>query len=220
MAYKVFLGGVMLPVPPEKLTTKIVNKNKTTVLVNDGEINLLKRPGLSEISFDALLPNQKYDFAMYASGFVPSGYYLDALEIIKTSLRPVWFKVLRPALVETNVAVTLEDYSITEDAANHPDITISVNLKLWRNYGAKKLNLTSIASEGVSADAVVASAESPRSGEPPKTSEYTVAEGDNLWLIAQKLLGDGALWRKIWLLNKDAITNPNIITPGEVLRIQ
>ena len=46
---------------------------------------------------------------------------------------------------------------------------------------------------------------------------YTVAKGDNLFKIAQKTLGDGKRWREIYELNKDKITNPHLIYPGQMI---
>jgi len=49
---------------------------------------------------------------------------------------------------------------------------------------------------------------------------YTVQPGDTLWGIAQKLLGNGALYTKIYEANKDVIgSNPDIIKVGQVFRI-
>ena len=78
MAYRFYLGGVLLPVTPGKLSVKIENKNKTVTLIDRGEINLLKSPGLSEISFDILLPSQAYPFAN--ESVMPPRYYLSLLE--------------------------------------------------------------------------------------------------------------------------------------------
>jgi nucleoid-associated protein YgaU len=51
-------------------------------------------------------------------------------------------------------------------------------------------------------------------------STYTVQPGDTLWGIAQKLLGNGALYTKIYEANKDVIgPNPDIIKVGQVFRI-
>jgi nucleoid-associated protein YgaU len=51
-------------------------------------------------------------------------------------------------------------------------------------------------------------------------STYTVQPGDTLWGIAQKLLGNGALYTKIYEANKDVIgSNPDIIKVGQVFRI-
>ncbi|MBM3268108.1 MAG: C39 family peptidase [Candidatus Sericytochromatia bacterium] len=47
----------------------------------------------------------------------------------------------------------------------------------------------------------------------------TVRPGDSLWRIAQNALGDGSRWREIYELNKDQIANPNLIHPGQQLRL-
>ena len=56
MSYYFFLGETMLPVPPPSMNTRINGKNKTINLINEGEVNLIKAPGLTEISFEFLLP--------------------------------------------------------------------------------------------------------------------------------------------------------------------
>jgi nucleoid-associated protein YgaU len=48
---------------------------------------------------------------------------------------------------------------------------------------------------------------------------YTVASGDSLSKIAQKLLGTSSRWREIYDLNRDRIKNPDLIQPGWVLKI-
>ena len=83
MAYTFRIGGVALPVTPGKLTVKINNANKSCALMNEGEINILNTPGLTEIKFDALLPNFKYSFAVYENGFQNAKAYLDRLDQMK-----------------------------------------------------------------------------------------------------------------------------------------
>jgi nucleoid-associated protein YgaU len=53
----------------------------------------------------------------------------------------------------------------------------------------------------------------------PGGRTYTVVAGDNLSKIAKKLLGDANRWREIHQLNADAIKNPDLIRPGQVLKI-
>ena len=48
---------------------------------------------------------------------------------------------------------------------------------------------------------------------------YIVQKGDSLSKIAQQHLGDGRKWKEIFELNRDQITNPDLIHPGQVLRI-
>ena len=63
MAYHFYMGKMLCPIAPSKLQIKIGNKNKTMTLINEGEVNILKQVGLTEISFDMLLPNVSYPFA-------------------------------------------------------------------------------------------------------------------------------------------------------------
>lgn len=43
--------------------------------------------------------------------------------------------------------------------------------------------------------------------------------GDSLSKIARELLGDGGRWPEIFEANKDKIKNPNLIRPGQELKI-
>lgn len=48
--------------------------------------------------------------------------------------------------------------------------------------------------------------------------DYTIVEGDCLWNLAFKFLGDPFRWSEIWNLNQ-YIKNPDLIYPGNKLRI-
>jgi nucleoid-associated protein YgaU len=50
-------------------------------------------------------------------------------------------------------------------------------------------------------------------------STYVVVKGDSLSKIAQRAYGDGRKWRKIYEANKDLIKDPDLIYPGQSLRI-
>ena len=74
MAYSFYMDGVLLPVTPETLQLKIKGRNETVTLMDQGEVNVLKSPGLTEVSFDALLPNVRYPFAEYPGEFRKAEY--------------------------------------------------------------------------------------------------------------------------------------------------
>ena len=86
MAYKLYLDGVLFPVAPSKVTVKINNQNETVTLINEGEANILKAAGLSDVEFDLLLPNTEYPFALYPETFRNARFYLDKLEELKFSV--------------------------------------------------------------------------------------------------------------------------------------
>lgn len=141
--YKFYLGkDFLLPVTPSRLQIGISNKNKTLVLMNGDEINILKSAGLSEVTFDMLIPMvNHYPFAIYQNGFKTADFYLGKLEELKTSLEPFQFIVSRiygnKLLFDTNLKVSLEEYNIVEDANNGDCIKVSVSLKQFRDYGTK-----------------------------------------------------------------------------------
>lgn len=57
-------------------------------------------------------------------------------------------------------------------------------------------------------------------GPPPdREVTYTVQKGDSLSKIAREHYGDGARWRAIFDANRDQISNPDLIHPGQVLKI-
>jgi nucleoid-associated protein YgaU len=50
-------------------------------------------------------------------------------------------------------------------------------------------------------------------------SGYTVQPGDSLWQIARRVYGDGRYWVLLYQANADRIGNPNLIYPGQHLRL-
>lgn len=150
MAYMFYLDQMLLPIAPSKVQLKIENQNKTMNLINDGEINILKNAGLTSVEFDALIPNVKYPFGTYKSGFQKAKVYLEKLESLKLGKRPFQFIITREfpsgsSLFSTNIKVSLEDYKIKEEAKEGFDVVVSIKLKQYKDFGTKtcKITLTS-----------------------------------------------------------------------------
>ena len=219
MAYSFYLDKVLLPVTPESVSTKIKGNNKTFTLMNGEEINIPKSPGLTEISFEALLPNTEYPFAVYPDGFSNAKKYLNKLEELKKkACFP--FQIIRElpsgdSLFDTteNMNVTLEEYEIKEDANQGCDMMVSIKLKQYRHYSTA-LKATEITKNDKGDLFAAPAAERPTDKEIPKS--YTVVKGDTLWSICKKQLGDGA---RCWeIARQNAIPDPNKIYPGQVVR--
>lgn len=78
-------------------------------------------------------------------------------------------------------------------------------------------------SAGSEADASEAPAEPPAEGgddtsDAPVTS-YTVQPGDSLWKIAEAHYGNGTKYQAIFEANRDILDNPDLIRPGQVLKL-
>lgn len=55
--------------------------------------------------------------------------------------------------------------------------------------------------------------------ENPYTQHYVVQKGDTLSKIAKEFYGDAMLYPKIFEANRDTLSDPNKIKPGQKLRI-
>ncbi|MCP8388245.1 LysM peptidoglycan-binding domain-containing protein [Clostridioides difficile] len=228
MAYDFYLDGVQLPISPPKLEIKVTNKNKTVDLINVGEVNILKKEGLSEISFEAEFTHNKLPF--YRGTFRDVQFFLSKLELLKTDCKPFQFIVSRQlgnkVLFNTNRKVSLEEYNIVEDAENGSDFKVAIKLKQYRDYSTKKLVLAppknetgrpNVKIEPKRVDSVNAT----------NTKTYTVKAGDSLWSICQKQLGNGSLYKKVYELNKSMMDKANkgknlskyTIYKGQVLKL-
>lgn len=217
--YSFFIDGMELPIAPQKLTVKIKGNNKTLTLINEGDINFLRAPGLTEITFDAVLPMLgQYPFA---NGYRRPDSYLNKLESLMTGKEPFRFLVSRVSpsgrlLYDTNMKVSLENYTVTEDATKGPDVTVSITLKQYISYSTKTVTVVKPKPEK---KPVVQQKKKRETSSAPKVKTYTVKSGDCLWNIAKKYYGNGAQYTKIYNANKGKIKNPNLIYPGQVLTI-
>lgn len=211
-----YLDNVTMPVCPSQLTTRINNRNETIDLVNGNEINVIKKAGLTDVSFSLLIPGVKYPFAYYENEtFKTPTYYLSLFEKLKTDGLPFQFIVTRTRpngdiFWDTNLTVTLETYDIDEDAQDGADVVLNVQLKQYRYYGTKKI----VISDDGKVITIVGNNRLQSKGLP---QTYTVKEGDTLWRICRTILGDETKFDAIATAN--SIIYPNDLVVGTVLNL-
>ena len=78
----------------------------------------------------------------------------------------------------------------------------------WRNDVVADIKVTGGGSSGGAATATATASKT-----------YTVKAGDTLSKIAKQHLGDANAYMKIFEANRDQLSNPDLIKPGQVLRI-
>lgn len=214
--YLFYLNGVQFPIAPSKISIHH-KSNNTVVNLIDGDVNVLKSPALKEIEFDLLLPRKRYPFS--SKIHLDPSIYISALELLKTTKKVSQFMIIRTMpngslLFPTNIKCTLEDFTVKEDASEGFDVIVSVKLKQYRKYGLKEVKITE--KENIK----TASVQNIRTAETAPTNKtHTVKNGDSLFNIAKKNLGDGSRWKEIYELNKDKISNPNLIYPDQILTL-
>lgn len=236
MAYYFFIDDVMLPVPPPKMSISIKNKNKTVSLINEGEINIIKTPGLTEVSFEVLLPNQYYSFADYSTSlkdsvidsltrkflgfsysFKKAEYYLEKIEKLKTENKSFRLIITRMTpkfkmLFDTNLLVTLEDYSIREDAREGFDVMVALKFKQYRPYATKELEVTTDKN-----GKKTAKIKEVRPTDKEVPGVYKIRNEKSIWEACKMLSGGKLDWRSVANLNN--MLNPVKIEKGDLLKL-
>lgn len=203
--YYIYLGKTQFPIAPEKISIKVKGNNKTINLINESEVNQIKKNKLAEISFDLLLPNQNYPFATYPDGFQEAYYYLTKIKEFKAKTKPFKLKIIRTNpkgddLWDTSLDVTLEEYTINEDANDGLDVKVSITLKEYVEYGVTRIKVKKDDKGKKKSDKKKKPVK-----KKPKATSYTVKSGDTLWAIAKRHLGSGSKWKTIYNANKSII---------------
>lgn len=192
-----------LPVNPSQFVVTVANKNTVINVINIGDINLIGKTGLREISLSSFFPAKVYNFSNNANEKNPLDY-VNRIETWRNAGEPI--RVIISDVL--NMECTIESFSYGEQDATG-DIYYSVALKEY-----KKPEIKSNKSSGNSKSARTTKPASTNSGK-----SYTVKSGDCLWKIAKQFYGDGAKYTKIYEANKDKISNPSLIYVGQVLTI-
>lgn len=228
MAYSFFLVSdnkkVQFPIAPSDLTITVNGRNETVDLMNEGEVNILKSPGLTEVSFTALIPQTtKYPFAANRE---PIDTFTDFLNEMLVDKKPFRFVVVRTAgvrlLFDTNLKVACEGYDLKESADNGYDVALEIKLKQYRDYGVKTITLvslnqtvtkstttstnkTSTTTTTNKTNNTAASKTNTRESKSSSGKSYTVKSGDTLWGISKKFYGNATKWPTIYQKNKEVI---------------
>ena len=217
-SYKFFIDDLELPYAPSALKIKINSNNKTVELVNGKEINLLKEPKLTDISFDINLPRGiQYPFANLLQ---KPEVFLDYFEKLKLEKRSARLLITRPTPMKGSdsfvqaihsvsvlnsdfsyfdMLVSLEDYTIEENADNGRDVKVSLNFKEYRNY------ITSYDLKTIQKTPKRNTETTTKQVETVKTVTHTVKQGDTLMSISRTYYGVADKWQSIYNANKNII---------------
>ncbi|WP_090089691.1 LysM peptidoglycan-binding domain-containing protein [Clostridium uliginosum] len=203
--------GFELPVLPEEIEVKENGDNKTYDVINLGEVNVINIPKLTEISFKSYFPTNKGPYVSTKKLFKPH-VYMNKLKEWRKNIEKIRF-IFIGTTFEINDLFSIESIKFTEKGGEVGDIYYSIELKRYRPYYAKKAIIQET-QNGVVIDNYNTQL---RPNDTVKVRTHTVVEGDTLWHIAKKYLGDGNRYKEIAEINN--ISNPDLIFPGQVFNI-
>lgn len=217
--YYMYIDKMEIPIPPAEMTTTIAGKNETIDLIGKGEVNIIKPPGLTEVSFKFMLPNSNYPFnqSTLFKGR-KAKYYIDELKKIKKK-GVIQFIMVRMSpkgsmLAMTNMKATLEDWNIEEAAEEGLDMYANVKLKKWKDWGAKRIEVTT--DENGKATGTVQGDRPTTGKEVPKSVKSGF--GATLQQVVRTQLGNPDNLFAIAALNKIAV--PALLTYGQLIKMK
>lgn len=207
--YMLYIDHVLFPVAPGRIETQAENDNRVIKLIDGSEVNLIGTVGLKKISFDLLLPEREYPFAMYESGFKEAEYYVELIDKIFKENKSVELDIYRTnqsldKTYLTSMTVLPCHVSFIEDADNGSDIIARLEFREYRKVETriaeeKKRTYTRIDTYTV-----------------PDT--YTVKKNDSLWRISKLIFEDGTKYT--YLAEINGIKKPYVIYPGQVIKLR
>lgn len=197
-------GKFQLPVKPSNFTVTVTHRNTVVNVISVGDVNLIGKTGLREITLSSFFPARDYNFSNNSDRREPKDY-VNTIDEWRLSGEPI--RVIITGIL--NMEATIESFSYGEQDATG-DIYYTCYLKEYKKIKTKKAVTT------------IATAKPTVRATPPAETvgrTYTVVRGDSLWKIAKQFYGNGAEYTKIANANADKIKNPNLIYPGQVLTI-
>lgn len=238
-----FSDSFRLPVNPETLEIKESGDGKSYTIIDLGEINTIAYPKLTEITIESIFPAQRYPFVLVPdSGLRRPFEYVELIKKWMTSRKPIrfvfsgvryldsakeekdkklakaqdWLKDSKASEDQSfindfaiNMAMSIEGFSWKLSAGTSGDIEYTLSLKKYVFYQA-------VAVKVVNGEV---KAEQKRANEKATPTTYTLRAGDNLWSIAQKILGDGAKYKAIQKLNGIPDNELKKLTVGKVIKL-
>lgn len=200
---------IQFPVLPETFEVSFGNTNKTVDISGLGEIVILQDRAAIEVSWDSFFPATKFP-----------GVQVDSLTPPKTLLKTIceWKSSDKPVHIiltgtDVNFFAAIQSIQPSEEGGDPDSIYYKIKLKEYREVKVRQVQVN------ITTKVATVSSQATRTDNRVQEKTYTVKSGDCLWNIAKSLLGSGSRYTEIYNLNKDKIKSPNLIYPGQVLRI-
>lgn len=198
------------PVLPESFMVKNGSLNKSVTISGLGEVVIKQdRPALI-ITFSSFFPATPFPGVQF-DGLTSPEALKEKIMSWKNSDKPSHFLVTGTGI---NMHCTIEDFPCTEQGGDVGSLHYTLVLKEYREVSARQVKV-----ETSTKKATLPPATPTRTDNRVEEKTHTVVKGDCLWNIAAKYLGSGSRYTEIAALNADKIKNPNLIYPGQVLKL-
>ena len=217
MSYSIFFDNdnetYRIPVNPEEVKIENSLSIEKYNILSLGQVSVPNYKELNNYSFETEFPYKITSYVNYTKSFKSSDFWINLFEGWMKNKTVVRFIATNGKGKDINTLVLISNLGVTEKAGEEGDKYISFELLEYRKFDKKIATVKSIG--GSKAKITESSAETTN----PKATNrnYTVVSGDTLWAIATRYYGNGAQYPKIYDANRNILSNPNLISPGQSL---
>lgn len=205
-------NSIALSMLPEQLDHKSEASFERYNIIKVGPVEVHNGNELSSFSWSGRLPKRN----MKGMAFVKEWHWQPP-EQLERIIRG-WQEsgtILNFMVTETNINydVTVREFNISLKGENFWDYSI----ELAEHKDLKIYTVQEAASKRISGNTrIMSNVTYARE----KQISYTIKQGDTLWNLAKRYLGNGALYTKIYELNRDVIgVDPSILRVGMVITL-
>lgn len=219
MSYSIFFDynntTYRIPVNPEEVKTENNLSIGKYNILNLGQVAVANYKELNKYSFETEFPYKAASYVNYKNNFKNSDFWVSLFEGWMKNKTVVRFIASNGIGKDINTLVLISSLGITEKAGEEGDKYISFELLEYRKFDKKVATVKDLGGNKATSN------QSSNENSNPKATNrtYTVVSGDTLWGIATRYYGNGAQYPKIYNANRNIISNPNLIYPGQRLVI-
>ena len=209
--YMTFNGGaekLRFPVLPERFNIRHGMANHSVSIQGLGEAVIMQDPTAITIVFASYFPVYPFPGVQFED-LTPPIELKERITNWQKSDRPIQFMVTGTPI---NMHFTIESFFCYEQGGDVGTLHYSLSLKEYKHVSARRVTVEKEI-------AVIPEPAPARVDNRTPERTHEVVRGDNLTAIARRHLGDGSRWPEIAELNRDIVSNPNLIFPGQVLRL-
>lgn len=199
---------IRFPVLPERLNVRQGMNNQSVNIQGLGELVIMQDPAAMVITFSSFFPAEPFPGVQFEALAEPMEL-AERIAAWKKGDRPIQFMITGTSI---NKHFTIEDFPWHESGGDIGTIHYSLTLKEYRETSVRQVTVA----EEV---AIIPEPAPARVDNRAPEQTHEVVRGDTLSAIARRHLGSANRWPEIAELNRDIVPNPNLIFPGQVLRL-
>ena len=184
------------PSLPAEITVRNGANYRSYNIIGLGDVRIPKGTNCEEISWDGVFYCSSKQGEPMMRTYAPPLSCVEILERFRDNGTPLTVMCTEAGI---NRDMTVSDFQWTP-YGGHGSVKYSISFSQWKTLQVR------VNRNADTDNAPNSAADTPEERpEPPANPTYEIKSGDTLWTIAQRKLGGGGNWQKIYDANKDVI---------------